>query len=841
LARVTTPGLGGRTIKLGALLQAAVLLAVVLASEVVPVRAAPAWATVAPMPTARYGLAAATGPDGRIYAIGGGNTTGTQSFNTVEAYAPGTNTWVTAAPMSTVRSELAAATGTDGRIYAIGGNGLNTVEVYTPAMNTWAAVAPMLTDRTELAAATGPDGRTYAIGGRKSGVGPINTVEAYTPSTNTWATVAPMPTGRYALAAATGPDGRIYAIGGGGNGLVLNTVEAYTPATDTWATVAPMPTARYGLAAATGQDGRIYAIGGRDTSAFNTVEAYTPATDTWATVAPMPSARDHLTAAVGPDGVIYAIGGFDGSSTLNTVEAFGTAAPMAADIAITKMVSNSTPNVGVNVIFTITATNNGPNNATGVQVTDSLPVGLTFVSAAPSGVTTYDSGTGVWNVGALANGSNARLAITATVTATTATTNTATKTAEDQLDPMAGNNSASATVTGQVALINSVDPPWAPFTGGTTVTIRGTDFGANPTVQFRGPCASIGTQLCVPMVFDNPATVTSATSTTITVTVPSISLYDVGVLGSLAFAQPAAVLEVDTTAGPATYPFTYVVPEIGRLFVHTPNSSLFDACTAEVVQSGNHRVLLTAGHCVTANGALFDDFAFAPGYFGPDCFVQGTQARSSSEFFGCGGYAPYGIWCALSKHTFNNGAGINISLNDPGCPDTSSSSAIYPSRFYGNTCNSQTSFNDDCHLYDFGYIVTAPSGGTTIGQKIGGGLTITFDWGSGGSLSQPWSIFGYNASGINWLDSCNGASSLAATSPGKHRAAVTTGPDLSVCPFAVGGASGGAWINSQNGAAYGIGAVTDTLRVSGAYMGKAAKSLWKQVQSCTTKCPIGGR
>jgi N-acetylneuraminic acid mutarotase len=84
------------------------------------------------MPTARAGFAAATGPDGRIYAIGGGGDTG--SGNTVEAYAPGTNSWATLASMPTARSLLAAATGPDGRIYAIGGNHgsgvVNTVEAY---------------------------------------------------------------------------------------------------------------------------------------------------------------------------------------------------------------------------------------------------------------------------------------------------------------------------------------------------------------------------------------------------------------------------------------------------------------------------------------------------------------------------------------------------------------------------------------------------------------------------------------------------------------------------------------------------------------------------------------
>ena len=51
--------------------------------------------------------------------------------------------------------------------------------------------------------------------------------------------------------------------------------------------------------------------------------------------------------------------------------------------------SNPTPNVGDTITFTVTLTNNGPNAATSVQVTDLLPAGLTFVSATPS-QGTYD-------------------------------------------------------------------------------------------------------------------------------------------------------------------------------------------------------------------------------------------------------------------------------------------------------------------------------------------------------------------------------------------------------------------------------------------------------------------
>src|SRR5262249_6325455 len=72
--------------------------------------------------------------------------------------------------------------------------------------------------------------------------------------------------------------------------------------------------------------------------------------------------------------------------------------PPEADLAVTKDVHNSHPNVGDAVTFTVRLTDNGPDPATNVTVQASLPAGLVFVSAMRS-QGTYNPATGVWAVG----------------------------------------------------------------------------------------------------------------------------------------------------------------------------------------------------------------------------------------------------------------------------------------------------------------------------------------------------------------------------------------------------------------------------------------------------------
>ena len=121
-----------------------------------------------------------------------------------------------------------------------------------------------------------------------------------------------------------------------------------------------------------------------------------------------------------------------------------------SDLVVTKTINNTTPLVGNNVIFTITARNDGTSNNNNVTVNDLLPSGYTYVSnTATTG--TYNSTTGVWTIGNLNNGASATLTITATVQSSGIYTNTATiNTSSGISDPNLSNNVASVTPLVQV-------------------------------------------------------------------------------------------------------------------------------------------------------------------------------------------------------------------------------------------------------------------------------------------------------------------------------------------------------------------------------------------------------
>ena len=85
------------------------------------------------------------------------------------------------------------------------------------------------------------------------------------------------------------------------------------------------------------------------------------------------------------------------------------------DLSLVKTVDNESPKVGEQVTFTLTINNAGPSTATGVEVTDQLPDGYTYISDTGNGA--YDAASGIWTVGSLEKDENQSLEIVVEVLA----------------------------------------------------------------------------------------------------------------------------------------------------------------------------------------------------------------------------------------------------------------------------------------------------------------------------------------------------------------------------------------------------------------------------------------
>src|SRR5439155_17804 len=162
-----------------------------------------------------------------------------------------------------------------------------------------------------------------------------------------------------------------------------------------------------------------------------------------------------------------------------------------------KAVDNPAPNLGSNVVFTITLTNGGPSKATGVMVGDLLPSGVTYVSSTVS-QGSYVSGTGVWTVGDVVSGGSATLTITATVTTIGAKTNTAEVTAADQPDFDSTPNNHVASEDDQASV---------------TVTPQQIDLSVTKAIDNATPV--VGSNVVFTMTVSNAAGLSTATNVTV--------------------------------------------------------------------------------------------------------------------------------------------------------------------------------------------------------------------------------------------------------------------------------------------------------------------------------------
>lgn len=118
----------------------------------------------------------------------------------------------------------------------------------------------------------------------------------------------------------------------------------------------------------------------------------------------------------------------------------------SADVAISKVAdAPAAPGLGDTITFTLDVSNSGPGDAENVEVTDTLPANVTYVSATCTVAVAANIVT--WSIGSLANGASASCDIATTITDFGEISNTATVTSTSP-DPVPGNGSSTALVAG---------------------------------------------------------------------------------------------------------------------------------------------------------------------------------------------------------------------------------------------------------------------------------------------------------------------------------------------------------------------------------------------------------
>ena len=340
-----------------------------------------AWAPIAPMPTARGDISAAS-IAGRVLVAGG--ETPTTVFNTVEALDTDSLTWVPGPTMPTPRHGLGlvaagstvyaidgalkpghsassptvekleftsspvgaaqwqavheaptprqqAATAVDaGTVWVIGGLTVNggvtaattSVEGYDPTIDTWKK-GPDLPVPLHDAMATTYKGEIVVVGGWVSEGNRLKSRlsdRAYALRQGSWVELPPPRTPRAAGGIAVAGQ-KIVVTGGEGRSGLVPTTEVFDGRE--WSFGTDLPTARTHVAAAS--DGSyVFVVGGRGNSVNDnvpTVERYDPDARQWESMPDMPTARGGLGAVI-VDGRLYAIGGEEPSAVLDKVEVF---------------------------------------------------------------------------------------------------------------------------------------------------------------------------------------------------------------------------------------------------------------------------------------------------------------------------------------------------------------------------------------------------------------------------------------------------------------------------------------------------------------------------------------
>jgi uncharacterized repeat protein (TIGR01451 family) len=163
--------------------------------------------------------------------------------------------------------------------------------------------------------------------------------------------------------------------------------------------------------------------------------------------------------------------------------------PQSADLSITKSDNPDPVLVNGTLTYTLSVTNNGPSTATGVSVSDTLPVTVSFGSATGTGWTCGEAGGVVTCTRpTLAVGAAPDITITVTAPGIVGTITNNVSVTSTTNDPLPGNNSDSEDTDVVAILPPSISKSFAsnPITAGAVSTLQFTVTNSNSSTDLIG-------------------------------------------------------------------------------------------------------------------------------------------------------------------------------------------------------------------------------------------------------------------------------------------------------------------------------------------------------------------
>ncbi len=369
-----------------------------------------------------------------------------------------------------------------------------------------------------------------------------------------------------------------------------------------------------------------------------------------------------------------------------------------ADLSMQNTVSSTNPSEGNTVIYTLTATDLGPDGTIDVVATDTLPSGLTFVSATSS-AGTYSSSTGTWTIGNLSVNVPVTLQITATVNAGTA-----------------GSTITDTAVVGQNSLIT--DPNLANNTASSSLTVQpngctsncggggGTPASSTLTVVVAGLNAS---DTAVVSVNDITASTTNSTSTgngSVPFILKTNDQYAVTATSTGSYSEATSTGCSGTLAASATCTITFTA-------ISTTPSTDADIAIAKTVDNANPAPGATVNYTVTvtAMGPATSTFVTAQ-----DLLPVGLSLVSATTSVGAYDMST-GVW--------------TIGTLSPNATATLTMAASVNTAYAGQTITNTATVSELSSLVDPNTANNSSSVSIAV-QSNGGGLGCSVNCGGGG-------------------------------------------------------------------------------------------------------------